>query len=1211
MVALASAFIRLRPQPDKREFRTAGEEMGAEAGKGASESFGSEFTRGADGKLRDSRGEFVKDSETMGEKAGDGAGRKFSTSFAKATGKGGGKDSSTFGKALGLISAKATIVGLASAAATPGVLQLTAALVPAAGVAAGLPAALGAAGVAMGTFKVATAGVSDAIGKGFTGNAKQAQKALDSLPPAARNAAKSVIALKPAIDRLRASVSERFFRPIVDDVTPLARKLLPLLRTEMSRLAGPLGGIGEQFLQTARKTKVLNTIPVLFNNTRVSVIYLRQAIQPLTFALAAVIKATAKALPRLSAGFVDLAKKISAFIQNASASGAVYRVFQDGITTVKQLAGILINVASILHSVFAAATSQGSSLLANLQSLTGEVAAFLKSAQGSAALTSLFGTLATFGQALRTSLGAVLPAIAQSLQILGPALAAVAGPAAQLVVALAPLLPIFTGIAVTTIERLTPAIATLSGLLARHAGVVKALAGVVVAFLAVQKLTNLAIGVQAAGGVLAYLKTIKLVTVATRIWAGVQAAFNIVMDANPIALAVIAIAALVAGIVYAYKHSETFRNIVLAVWGAIKTAIKATVDWITGVAWPAIVKAWQAIAAAGLWLWHNVIEPVWHGIQAVIGFVVGVVKAYIAVIVAEFRVVAAVAMWLWHNIFEPVFNGIIKMLEIFRLAAEIVLKAVANVIQFVVGRAVNWLRGVWDAVFTFVADKVRYWWQVTQVIFQLFRTYVLGPLVAALHAVAAWFARIFAAIGGYISSWWRSNVAPVFASVRAAWNAVAGWFSSVYNTKIKPLFEAFVGFVRKTVVGGFKAGVDAITSAWAKVQEAARKPVAFVVNHVINPFINGLNRAAAVVGVKDRVEPIKGFRGGGKISGSGGMTDNRQAWIPGQGAVQLQGGEFVVNRQDTAKALPLLRWVNAGMSGGAANIRHWLGRPVADMPGDGSEGWAFKGGGLIGWADDVWNAVTHPLDTIKKPFDAALRQIPGLGMIKNFVTGSARSLADGAIDWVKRIAGGGKVGEAVSFLHRQDGKPYIWADAGPDGYDCSGIVSAVWNILHNRSPYNHTFSTESAGAFFPKAGQNGQMAAAWSHPGQAPASATVGHMMGRVGNLNFESSGSRGVHLGSTTRRLSDFANIGHYADGGLLGRPIQLFDQGGMWRSGTLGANLSGHTEYVDPTGRGGSRTYVINQNIQVGVHPAEVGRQTVKAIQAFENANGTGWRA
>ena len=65
------------------------------------------------------------------------------------------------------------------------------------------------------------------------------------------------------------------------------------------------------------------------------------------------------------------------------------------------------------------------------------------------------------------------------------------------------------------------------------------------------------------------------------------------------------------------------------------------------------------------------------------------------------------------------------------------------------------------------------------------------------------------------------------------------------------------------------------------------------------------------------------------------------------------------------------------------------------------------------------------------------------------------------------------------------------------------------------------------------------------------ASAGTGHMMGMVGGLRFESSGSRGVHLGNSTRALTDFANIGHY-------------DRGGPWRDGTLGVNTSGRTEWV-----------------------------------------------
>ena len=63
-----------------------------------------------------------------------------------------------------------------------------------------------------------------------------------------------------------------------------------------------------------------------------------------------------------------------------------------------------------------------------------------------------------------------------------------------------------------------------------------------------------------------------------------QAALNVVLTANPIGLVVAAIAALVAGLVTAYKTSETFRNAVNSAFSAIKkiaeNAIGAVVDWV-------------------------------------------------------------------------------------------------------------------------------------------------------------------------------------------------------------------------------------------------------------------------------------------------------------------------------------------------------------------------------------------------------------------------------------------------------------------------------------------------------------------------------------------------------------------------------------------------------------------------------------------------------
>jgi hypothetical protein len=76
---------------------------------------------------------------------------------------------------------------------------------------------------------------------------------------------------------------------------------------------------------------------------------------------------------------------------------------------------------------------------------------------------------------------------------------------------------------------------------------------------------------------------------ATEAAAGAQEGLNVAMTANPIGIVVVALAGLVVGLVYAYKHSETFRRVVQgafhgiadaakAMWGAIRPVLKFVVD---------------------------------------------------------------------------------------------------------------------------------------------------------------------------------------------------------------------------------------------------------------------------------------------------------------------------------------------------------------------------------------------------------------------------------------------------------------------------------------------------------------------------------------------------------------------------------------------------------------------------------------------------------
>ena len=67
----------------------------------------------------------------------------------------------------------------------------------------------------------------------------------------------------------------------------------------------------------------------------------------------------------------------------------------------------------------------------------------------------------------------------------------------------------------------------------------------------------------------------------TKAFTAIQAAFNAVLAMNPITLIVIALAALVAGLVLAYQKFEGFRNIVDSVFSFIRKGVKAGIDGIT------------------------------------------------------------------------------------------------------------------------------------------------------------------------------------------------------------------------------------------------------------------------------------------------------------------------------------------------------------------------------------------------------------------------------------------------------------------------------------------------------------------------------------------------------------------------------------------------------------------------------------------------------
>lgn len=111
----------------------------------------------------------------------------------------------------------------------------------------------------------------------------------------------------------------------------------------------------------------------------------------------------------------------------------------------------------------------------------------------------------------------------------------------------------------------------------------------------------------------AYTIATGVVRGATLAWSAVQWVLNAALSANPIGIVVVAIGALVAGLVYAWRNSETFREIVTAAWDAIKVAaqwtwdkvLKPVIDWIVNgykLAWDAAKAAGDGIGQAWQWI---------------------------------------------------------------------------------------------------------------------------------------------------------------------------------------------------------------------------------------------------------------------------------------------------------------------------------------------------------------------------------------------------------------------------------------------------------------------------------------------------------------------------------------------------------------------------------------------------------------------------------
>ena len=155
----------------------------------------------------------------------------------------------------------------------------------------------------------------------------------------------------------------------------------------------------------------------------------------------------------------------------------------------------------------------------------------------------------------------------------------------------------------------------------------------------------------------------KIAAGATKAWTGIQAAFNAVMMGNPIALVVLAIVALVAIIIIAYKKVEWFRDLVDGAFALIKDAIVGVFNWVRdnwqtilailtgpiGLAVLLIVTHWDTIKGAVMAVF-NWIRDNWKTILVILTGPIGLAVALIVTHWGTIKgAVMAVFNWIRDN----------------------------------------------------------------------------------------------------------------------------------------------------------------------------------------------------------------------------------------------------------------------------------------------------------------------------------------------------------------------------------------------------------------------------------------------------------------------------------------------------------------------------------------------------------------------------------
>jgi phage-related protein len=237
----------------------------------------------------------------------------------------------------------------------------------------------------------------------------------------------------------------------------------------------------------------------------------------------------------------------------------------------------------------------------------------------------------------------------------------------------------------------------------------------------------------------------KIAAAGTKIWSGIQAAFNIIMDANPIFLVIGAITLLVAGIILAYTHFKTFRDIVNDVGNAIKTGFLDAFNFVKG------------------------------AVSDVVNFVSDHWKLLVAIILGPLGLIIDAMVTHWSGVktgFQDCYNFVAG-----------IIRSAIGVIKAIITPYIQWNEAIFKALWDAATAVFKAGWAAISA--------VVSGGVAAVKAAVNWFSGLAKLFGGWMSAAFNEVSRWLTTLVDWFWK-LPGWINNALGGMPGMLFQAGV-----------------------------------------------------------------------------------------------------------------------------------------------------------------------------------------------------------------------------------------------------------------------------------------------------------------------------------------------------------------------------------------------------------------------------------